>query len=179
MKQLTKIKLVISDVDGVLTDGGLYYNEKGEELKKFHVKDGLGIKMLLATGIKVAILSGGDSPLLRKRIEVLKIPYFLLGKMEKRTACLTLIEEAGVTPEETAYIGDDTLDLPAFEVCGLSVAVGDAPEYIQKQADLILKKEGGQGAFRELSDMLLLSQGKEEVYSSAEGFMKVVDQMAQ
>ncbi|MDP8098561.1 KdsC family phosphatase [Pasteurella atlantica] len=179
MKELAKIKLVITDVDGVLTDGGLYYNEKGEELKKFHVQDGLGIKMLLTTGTKVAVLSGGDSPLLRKRIDVLKIPYFLLGKMEKRTACLTLIEQAGVTPEETAYIGDDTLDLPAFEICGLAIAVADAPDYIKKQADLILKKAGGQGAFRELSDMLLLSQGKEDVYNTADGFMKVVDQMTQ
>lgn len=179
MDKLAKIKFVITDVDGVLTDGGLYYSEKGEVLKKFHVQDGLGIKMLLTTGTQVGILSGGDSPLLRKRIDVLKIPHFLLGKMEKRTACLKLIEQAGVTPEETAYIGDDTLDLPAFEICGLAVAVSDAPNYIKTQADLVLQKAGGQGAFRELSDMLLTAQGKEEMFSTADGFMKVVEQMAQ
>lgn len=179
MNRLAKIKLVITDVDGVLTDGGLYYSENGEEMKKFHVRDGLGIKMLMTTGTQVALLSGGDAPLLRKRIEVLKIPFFQLGKMEKRSACFELMEKAGVKPEETAFIGDDTLDLPAFEVCGLAIAVADAPKYIRTKADLVLKTKGGQGAFRELSDMILWAKGLEEVYTTADGFMKVVDEMAQ
>lgn len=179
MERLAKIKLVITDVDGVLTDNSLYYTADGEEIKYFHVKDGLGIKMLMACGIQVAVLSGGDTPILRRRIQHLGIPLFQLGKMAKRDACFELMAQAGVSPEETAFLGDDTLDLPAFEVCGLAVAVGDAYDYIQAKADLVLSRSGGQGAFRELSDMILKAQGKEDVYASADGFMKVVAQMAQ
>ncbi|MDH2998835.1 3-deoxy-D-manno-octulosonate 8-phosphate phosphatase [Pasteurellaceae bacterium LFhippo2] len=179
MERLAKIKLVITDIDGVLTDGSLYYDENGEALKYFNVKDGLGIKMLLACGIQVAVLSGGDTPILRRRIKDLGIPLFQLGKMSKRQACLDLMAQAGVTAEETAFLGDDTLDLPAFEVCGLAIAVNDAFDYMQAQADLVLTRKGGHAAFRELSDMILKAQGKEEVYSTADGFMKVVHQMAQ
>ena len=107
---LTKIKLVITDVDGVLTDGGLYYTAEGEVMKRFHVHDGLGMKMLQTCGIQVGVISGGDHPLLRKRLEVLNVNFAKLGKMEKRTACFELMEAAGVTPEQTAFIGDDTLD---------------------------------------------------------------------
>lgn len=176
---LSKIKLVITDVDGVLTDGGLYYTEAGETMKRFHVRDGLGIKMLLACGVQVAVLSGGDSPLLRQRLNVLKIPLFRLGKMEKFTACLELMQEAGVTAKETAYLGDDTLDLPAFKACGVAVAVADAPDYVRQQADLVLATVGGKGAFRELSDHILTAQGKAHVFNSAEGFLTVVEKMAQ
>ena len=179
MEQLAKIKLVITDIDGVLTDGSLYYDAQGEALKYFNVKDGLGIKMLLACGIQVAVLSGGDTPILRRRIQDLGIPLFQLGKMSKRQACLDLMAEAGVTPEETAFLGDDTLDLPAFEVCGLAVAVGDAFDYMKAQSDLVLTRAGGHSAFRELSDMILKAQGKEDVYSTADGFMQVVEQMKQ
>lgn len=179
MTPLAKIKFVITDVDGVLTDGGFYYDANGEALKRFYVHDGLGIKMLLAAGIQVAVLSGGDSPILRKRISDLGIPLFLLGKMEKRSACLSLIEQAGVNAEETLYLGDDTLDLPAFEICGTSVAVADALPYIRAQADIVLTKNGGQGAFRELSDRLLREQGKADIFETADGFLKYVDKMAQ
>lgn len=179
MERLAKIKLVITDVDGVLTDGSLYYNENGEALKYFNVKDGLGIKMLLACGIQVAVLSGGDTPILRRRIKDLGIPLFQLGKMAKRAACLELMAQAGVRAEETAFLGDDTLDLPAFEVCGLAVAVGDAYDYMRAKADLVLTRAGGQGAFRELSDMILTAQGKEAVFSTADGYMNIVDKMAQ
>lgn len=140
MLDLTKIKLVITDVDGVLTDGGMYYTDEGEVMKRFHVHDGLGVKMLQSCGIKVAVLSGGDTALLRKRLEVLKIDLALLGKMEKRSACFELMQQAGVTAEQTAYIGDDTLDLPAFEACGLAIAPRNAHDYVKAQADWILEK---------------------------------------
>ena len=98
---LTNIKLVITDVDGVLTDGGLYYTAEGEVMKRFHVHDGLGIKMLQSCGIQVAVISGGDHPLLRKRLEALKIQLVHLGKMEKRSACFDIMQQVGVTPEQT------------------------------------------------------------------------------
>lgn len=176
---LSKIKLVISDVDGVLTDGGMYYTAEGEVMKRFHVHDGLGMKMLMTCGIKVAILSGGDSLLLRKRIEVLKVPLFKLGKIEKRSACFELMEEAGVTPEQTAFIGDDTLDLPAFEVCGLAIATQNALDYVKTQADWVLQKSGGEGAFREVADQILSAQGFAEIFNTADGFLTVAEKMAQ
>ncbi|AKO36170.1 3-deoxy-D-manno-octulosonate 8-phosphate phosphatase [[Haemophilus] ducreyi] len=176
---LSKIKLVITDVDGVLTDGGLYYTTEGEIMKRFHVHDGLGIKMLQACGIQVAILSGGDSTLLRKRIEVLKVSLFQLGKMEKRSACFELMQQACVMPEQTAFIGDDTLDLPAFQVCGLAIATHNAHDYIKKQADWILTKAGGEGAFREVSDRILEAQGFADIFNSAEGFLTITEKMAQ
>jgi len=171
-EKLKKIKLVITDVDGVLTDGLLHYDANGEAIKSFHVRDGLGVKMLMDAGIQVAVLSGRDSAILRKRISDLGIKLFFLGKLEKESACLDLMKQAGVTAEQTAYIGDDSVDLPAFATCGLSFAVADSAHYI-------LSLGGGKGAFREMSDMILHAQGKDEVYTSAKGFLKSVKNMGQ
>lgn len=178
-EKLQQLKLVICDVDGVLTDGSLHYDAHGEALKTFHVRDGLGMKMLMDAGIQVAILSGRDSAILRKRIDDLKIPLFFLGKLEKESACFELMRLAGVKPEETAYIGDDSVDLPAFAVCGVAFAVNDAPDYVQSQADFVLKLSGGRGAVREMSDMILKAQGKDAVYRSAQGFLASVKNMGQ
>ncbi|OOR99884.1 3-deoxy-D-manno-octulosonate 8-phosphate phosphatase [Haemophilus paracuniculus] len=177
LAKLSKIKLVITDVDGVLTDGSLYYTDQGETMKRFNVRDGLGTKMLQAAGIQVAVLSGGDKPFLRKRLDDLGITLSQLGKMEKRTACFELMEKAGVTAEQTVYLGDDSLDLPAFEVCGVAVAVGDAFSYIKEKADFVLETAGGHGALRELSDLILTAQNKQEMFNSADGFLKIVSQM--
>ncbi|STO53868.1 3-deoxy-D-manno-octulosonate 8-phosphate phosphatase [Canicola haemoglobinophilus] len=178
-EKLQKIKFVITDVDGVLTDGLLHYDANGEAIKSFHVRDGLGIRMLIENGIQVAVLSGRDSPILRKRIADLGIKLFFLGKLEKESACFELIKQAGVTPEETAYIGDDSVDLPAFSVCGLAFAVNDAMDYVKDCADHVLSLAGGKGAFREMSDMILKAQGKTDVYATAQGFLKTVENMVQ
>ncbi|QIM68379.1 MULTISPECIES: KdsC family phosphatase [Basfia] len=178
-RKLENIKFVITDVDGVLTDGQLHYDANGEAIKSFHVRDGLGVKMLMESGIPVAVLSGRDSAILRKRIADLGIKLAFLGKLEKESACYELMKEVGVTPEETAYIGDDSVDLPAFNVCGVAFAVADAPDYVKDCADYVLDLRGGKGAFREMSDMILKAQGKTDVYSSAKGFLKIVTNMAQ
>ncbi|OOF76075.1 3-deoxy-D-manno-octulosonate 8-phosphate phosphatase [Rodentibacter caecimuris] len=178
-QKLEKIKLVITDVDGVLTDGQLHYDANGEAIKSFHVRDGLGIKMLMESGIQVAVLSGRDSAILRRRIADLGITLFFLGKLEKESACFELMKQAGVNPEETAYIGDDSVDLPAFAVSGLSFAVADAPSYVKNAANYVLSLAGGKGAFREMSDMILTAQGKSAVFDSAQGFLKSVKNMAQ
>ncbi len=178
-QKLKKIKFVITDVDGVLTDGQLHYDANGEAIKSFHVRDGLGMKMLMDAGIQVAVLSGRDSPILRRRIEDLGIKLFFLGKLEKESACFNLMKQAGVSAEETAYIGDDSVDLPAFAVCGFSFAVADAPVYVKNAADYVLATQGGKGAFREMSDMILQVQGKSAVLESAEGFLKAVKNMGQ
>jgi 3-deoxy-manno-octulosonate cytidylyltransferase (CMP-KDO synthetase) len=176
---LFPIRLVITDVDGVLTDGGLYYDANGEALKRFHVRDGMGIRMLEESGLKVAVLSGRDSPPLRKRVEDLKIDLAFFGVKDKAKVCLNIMEQVGVSPEQTLFIGDDTIDLVAFAVCGVSCAVGDAPDYIKNQATLVLNTNGGYGAFRELSDAILRSQGKEDVFETVEGYSRVMNKMAQ
>ncbi|OBW95219.1 3-deoxy-D-manno-octulosonate 8-phosphate phosphatase [Gallibacterium salpingitidis] len=178
-EKLAKIKLVITDVDGVLTDGSLYYGENGEVFKVFNARDGLGTRMLLESGVQVAVLSGRDSLVLRKRIEELSIPLFQLGKLEKESACLSLIEQAGVTAEEVLYIGDDSVDLPAFAVCGLTATVAEAQDYIKDKVDIVTKANGGRGAFREIVDMILAAQGKSAIYTSATGFLHTAKKMAQ
>ncbi|WP_439236669.1 KdsC family phosphatase [Lonepinella koalarum] len=179
LNKLQKIKLVITDIDGVLTDGLLHYDANGEAIKSFHVRDGLGIRMLIEQGIQVAVLSGRSSPILQKRMADLGITLSILGKLEKETACFELMQQANVSPEQTAYIGDDSVDLPAFAVCGLSFAVADAADYVKKNADYVLTLSGGKGAFREMSDLILKAQGKTDIYATAKGFLKSVRNMVQ
>ena len=152
---LADIRLVITDVDGVLTDGGLYYGPDGECIKRFHAQDGLGMVMLRKAGIRVAVLSGRDCPALRRRLNDLGIDMFRLGKVEKRAACESLLQEAGVSAHETLFIGDDLPDLDGFACCGLGVTVANARDEVKRAADIVLQTQGGQGAFRELVDMLL------------------------
>lgn len=170
---LSNIELIITDVDGVLTDGGIYYDENGECIKRFHVRDGLGIKLLQQAGVQVAILSGRDSKSLRKRISDLGISIFELGVKNKEVACKNIIKQAGTTKINTAYIGDDTIDLPAFVNCGLAVAVADAPEYIKAKCDLVLDTKGGFGALRELADKILIEQGKSKLLDDPSVFLKI------
>lgn len=176
---LADIRLVITDVDGVLTDGGIYYDATGECLKRFHVRDGLGMRLLEENGVRVAVLSGRDSPTLRKRVADLGITLYQFGVKDKHAACRELMEQAGAGVNETVCIGDDSIDLPAFAACGLSYAVADAPVYVQARASAVLVKEGGKGAFRELADAILVAQGKEHVFGSAEGFSTVMGRVVQ
>lgn len=155
---LAGIRLVITDVDGVLTDGGLYYGPDGECIKRFHAQDGLGMVMLRKAGIRVAVLSGRDCPALRRRLKDLGIDMFRLGKVEKRAACESLLQEAGVSAHEALFIGDDLPDLDGFACCRLGVAVANARDEVKRAADIALQTQSGQGAFRELVDMLLAAQ---------------------
>ncbi len=170
---LSGVKLVITDVDGVLTDGGIYYNETGECLKRFHVRDGLGIRLLEENGVRVAVLSGRDSATLRKRVADLGVTLYQFGVKDKAAACHELMQQAGVSASETACIGDDSIDLPAFAVCGLSYAVADAPSYVKASSSGILRQSGGAGALRELADEILMAQGKQHVLGTADGFASV------
>lgn len=176
---LADVRLVITDVDGVLTDGGLFYDATGECMKRFHVRDGLGMKLLQESGVQVAVLSGRDSATLRKRVADLGVTLCMFGVRDKAAACRALMEQAGVFAAQTACIGDDSIDLPAFASCGLSYAVADAPVYVRQAADGVLQTPGGAGAFRELADAILLAQGRGAVFRSAEGYAQVMAQMAQ
>lgn len=154
-EHLRRVRLIITDVDGVLTDGGLYYGPDGECLKRFCAQDGLGMVLLQKAGIQVAVLSGRDCPALRRRLADLGITLLHLGKAEKRTACEALLRKANVSPEESLFLGDDLPDLDGFACCGLGIAVANARDQVREAADLVLKTYGGQGAFRELADKLL------------------------
>ena len=171
---LSAVRLVITDVDGVLTDGGLYWDKDGECMKRFHARDGLGIQLLQGCGIHVAVLSGRDSDTLRRRVADLGIQFTAFGARDKGTACRDLMAQVDVTADQTVFVGDDSLDLPAFEVCGLSYATADAAPYIKSKASHVLASRGGAGALRELADAVLLAQGKAHVYSTAAGLLSIL-----
>lgn len=176
---LADVRLVITDVDGVLTDGGLFYDATGECMKRFHVRDGLGMKLLQESGVQVAVLSGRDSATLRRRVADLGVKLCMFGVKDKAAACQELMAQAGVSAAQTACIGDDSIDLPAFASCGLSFAVPDAPVYVRQAATAVLQTPGGAGAFRELADAVLQAQGQHAVISSANGYAQVMASMAQ
>ncbi|MFG0821170.1 3-deoxy-manno-octulosonate cytidylyltransferase [Pseudomonas sp. GLN_3] len=176
---LADVRMVITDVDGVLTDGGIYYDASGECLKRFHVRDGMGMRLLEENGVKVAVLSGRDSATLRKRVADLGITLCQFGVKDKLAACNQLMKEAGVTPAQTACIGDDCIDLPAFAACGMSFAVADAPVYVKSAATATLSTPGGSGAFREVADAILHAQNKQAVLGTAAGYAQVMAKMAQ
>ncbi len=166
--RLRNIRLVITDVDGVLTDGGLYYGPDGECLKRFHARDGLGVRLLQQAGIQVAVLSGRDCPALRRRLADLDITEAVLGQVDKRAALSGIMERCGVVAEEVAVIGDDIPDMEVFGLCGVSVTVADAPEHVKARADLVLECGGGQGAFRELVDEILEKKAGSDVLPEKE-----------
>lgn len=154
------IKLLICDVDGVLTDGLIYMGNQGEELKAFHVRDGFGIHAIQNAGINVALITGRDSKIVENRAKTLKIEHVFQGQTDKLVAFHTLCDTLAVQANQIAYIGDDLIDLPVMQKVGLSIAVADAHPLLQPQADYITVKEGGKGAVREVCDLILFSQNK-------------------
>lgn len=154
------IKLLILDVDGVLTDGGIILDNNGNELKKFHVRDGHGIKMLQRAGIRVAIITGRDSSVVNRRARELGIKEVYQKCHKKTVAYDHLLQKTGLSDKETAYVGDDVVDIPLFKRVGLPVAVADAEKEAKDKAMLITKNSGGRGAVREVCDLILKANGK-------------------
>lgn len=152
---LDNVRLIVSDIDGIFTDGRLYYGATGESIKVFHALDGVGVKMLQKCGIEVAVLSGRDSPALRTRLAELGVVHFKLGQYEKRQALGALFAETGIGPEHTLYLGDDIPDMEALAICSLGFTVPHAAALVKDAADFVLSTPGGQGAFREAVDMVL------------------------
>ena len=150
-----RIKLLIMDCDGVLTDGRLYFSAAGEELKVFHTRDGQGIVEWHNVGNKSGIISGRDSQIVELRAKQLGIEFILQGRKDKVSALNEMILAAGVLREETAFIGDDTPDAEAFPFVGLAVAVNDAHAATKAAAHHITKLDGGRGAVREVIDLLI------------------------
>jgi len=153
------IKLLILDVDGVLTDGRVTLNERGEEVKSFNVKDGLGLKILMSTGIEVVIITGRKSMVVEHRAKELGINEVWQGIKDKKTLCKKIIEEKGLKKGEVCCIGDDLPDLAMFMEAGLRIAVADGVVEVREEADFVTKKNGGAGAVREACEWILKSKG--------------------
>ena len=158
--KLAGIRLLLLDVDGVLTDGGITYNDEGIETKTFSVKDGLGIRLLMDAGIRVGIVTGRRAGALAHRCENLGIDLLLHGISDKGAALSGICEKTGTRPPEIAFMGDDLPDLPIMKRVGLSIAVADASPEVRSAADLVTEARGGRGAVREVAERLLKAAGK-------------------
>lgn len=154
-----KLKLLILDVDGVLTDGKLFFDNLGNEYKSFHARDGHGIKLLRQTGVEVAVISGRKSGSVALRMKNLGIELVYQGHENKLAAFYEVIEKTGITPEQAAHVGDDLLDLPIMTRVGLAIAVSDANFAVKQQADWCTTLAGGHGAVREVCDFIMQAQG--------------------
>ncbi|HEY3699369.1 MAG TPA: 3-deoxy-manno-octulosonate-8-phosphatase KdsC [Spongiibacteraceae bacterium] len=154
------IKLLVLDVDGVLTDGHLWYGNNGEELKAFHIQDGFGIKLLLRAGVEVAIITGRRSELVARRGAELGITHVVQGREDKLIALRALCAELNIALAEVAYAGDDLPDLSAIAAAGLGIAVANAMPAVAKHAAYKTVRSGGDGAVREICDLILQAQNK-------------------
>jgi 3-deoxy-D-manno-octulosonate 8-phosphate phosphatase (KDO 8-P phosphatase) len=156
----SRVKLAVFDVDGVLTDGKLWFSDDGRELKAFHVQDGFGLKRLMANGIEVAIITGRISHIVTERTAELGIAHVYQDQGDKLACFEQIIAALNLTPEQCAYTGDDVPDLPVMRAVGLSIAVANAHPSIVGHSHWQTRLAGGHGAAREVCDLLLLSQAK-------------------
>jgi len=162
LSKARQIKLLICDVDGVLSNGKVYYTNQGEEFKSFNIKDGLGIKQLLNNDIQVAIITGRQSAIVEKRANELGIPFIYQGKTDKQAAYQEIVQQLKITDNQVAHVGDDLPDLPLMLRSGLGISVADGYYLVQQKADWVTQKVGGEGAVREISDLILTAQNKLE-----------------
>ncbi len=161
-KRATKVRLLILDVDGVLTDGRIIMDHQGREIKTFDVRDGHGIKLLLQAGIEVAMLTGRSSPVVQKRAEDLGVKRVRQGLHDKVGAYMEIAQEVGIRDDEVCFVGDDLVDIPLLKEVGFPIVVADGAEEAKRFALHITKNPGGRGAVREVCDLLLQAQGKWE-----------------
>ena len=159
-KRLRHIRLLVLDVDGVLTDGGLWFDASGQLLKRFDVRDGLGIRLLQQAGVEIAFLSGGQGGATEVRARQLGIKHCLVGIKDKPEALLQLQHKLGVHIAETGFLGDDLNDLAVRPVVGLLMAPADACAPVRQGADAVLRQRGGHGAVRELAETILQARGR-------------------
>lgn len=154
------LRLMVFDVDGILTDGSLWYGEQGEVIKRFNVLDGQGLRLLASGGVKVAWITARSGPVLTRRAADLGVADVVQGVHNKGEALLALMQRHGLESSQVGFMGDDINDLPALQIAGLAVTVPAAPAYIAQVAHWITERQGGQGAVRECCDMILASQGR-------------------
>ena len=158
LKKLKKIRLLISDVDGVLTDGGMYYSEKGEILKKFNAKDGMGVEILLRSKVKTILLTRENSSIVKKRGAKIKAAATYIGTFNKELQLHKICKKFQVSPTEIAYIGDDLNDSEIMKLVGFAATPSDGIKDLRKIVDYVCRNNGGNGAFREIADLIVLSR---------------------
>jgi len=158
-EKASRIRLLILDVDGVMTDGSIVMDQHGDEWKAFNVRDGHGIKMLQRAGIQIAIITGRTSKVVAARAHDLGIAFVIQGCLNKAEGLSTLEQQSGIAAEHCAMMGDDVLDLPPMYQCGLSLAPADAHQAVLSYADWISDSEGGRGAIRQAAEALILATG--------------------
>lgn len=158
-ERLQGIKLLVLDVDGVMTDGGLTIGDDGQEYKTFHAHDGLGMKLLKSSGVELAIITGRTSNVVKKRAESTGVAYFYQGAEDKLEAFHELIKACDLEPDQCAFMGDDVVDLPPMLLSGLAIAVPASPALVLEHAHYVTKKSGGRGAVREVCELIMQAQG--------------------
>lgn len=158
LEKASQIKLVVFDVDGVLTDGSLFVGDDGEEYKAFYSRDGLGMKMLLATGVEIAVITARTSNVVIHRMESLGIKHIYQGRLEKLPAFETILQELDIRAEHAAYVGDDVIDLPVMQRTGLAIAVHDAHPFVKQHAHWQTPNKGGHGAARDVCELIMQAQ---------------------
>jgi 3-deoxy-D-manno-octulosonate 8-phosphate phosphatase (KDO 8-P phosphatase) len=158
-EKAARVRLLIFDVDGVLTDGSLFVGDDGQEYKAFNSRDGHGIKMLLKYGVEIAIITGRTSQVVEHRMANLGITHIYQGKLDKLPAYEELREKLGISAEETAYVGDDVVDLPVMRRVGLAIAVQDAHPLVRQHSHWQTPSRGGRGAARDVCEMLMEAKG--------------------
>lgn len=158
-QRIQAIRLIAFDVDGILTDGGLYLTDSGEEFKRFNSLDGHGLKMLKASGVEIAIITGRTSRCVELRAKNLGITRLYQGVEDKWGAMQKLLAELNLTAEAAAYMGDDVVDLPVMRRVGFSVTVPNAPQLVRDHAHYLAQREGGYGAVRETCELIMSAQG--------------------
>ncbi len=158
--RLALVKLAVFDVDGVMTDGSLTFSESGEELKTFHVQDGLGLALLREAGCRIAVISARTSTIVAKRMAELGIDHVYQGRKDKRATLNTILNELNIDSASVVYAGDDLIDLPAMKQAGIAIAVANAHPLVKQQADWVTGKPGGSGAVREICELILRAQNK-------------------
>ena len=158
-QRIQAIRLIAFDVDGILTDGGLYLTDSGEEFKRFNSLDGHGLKMLKASGVELAIITGRTSRCVELRAKNLGITRLYQGVEDKWGTMQTLLAELNLAAEAAAYMGDDVVDLPVMRRMGLSISVPNAPQVVRDHAHYLTQREGGHGAVREACELIMSAQG--------------------
>ncbi len=159
LEKAKAIRLAVFDVDGVLTDGGLILGESGDEYKIFHVRDGLGLVMLRDSGVHIAVITARSSRIVAERMATLGIEHVFQGQNDKGKSLGDLMQKLNVTALQTAYVGDDFVDLPAMKQAGLAIAVADAHPLVRERAHWVTAARGGCGAAREVCEMIMQAQG--------------------
>jgi len=153
-----RIKLILTDVDGVLTDGGRYYSSDGEKLKKFHVRDGMGVNLLLRNKIKTVIMTKENSKIVKKWANEMNVSTVYSGVKKKESKLPKICKDFGLTKKEIAFIGDDINDLELMKLVGLSVSPEDAIDFVRQKVDYVCRISSGKGVFREVADLILITK---------------------